>query len=50
MTAPRTVFRFGLPPSLPVAPAPGAAGRLTRVLSGILGRQVAVVSYPATTG
>lgn len=46
MTAPRSVFRFGLPPSLPVAPAPGAGGRLTRVLSGIVGRQVAVVSYP----
>jgi len=44
MTAPRSAFRFGLPPSLPVAPVPGAAGRLTRVLSGIVGRQVSVVT------
>ncbi len=44
MTAPRSAFRFGLPSSLPVAPVPGAAGRLTRVLSGIVGRQVSVVT------
>jgi two-component system, NtrC family, sensor kinase len=50
VTAPRNVFRFGLPPSLPVAPAPGATGRLTRVLSGIVGRQVAVVTYPDDEG
>jgi ABC-type phosphate/phosphonate transport system substrate-binding protein len=45
-------FRLGLPPSLPVAPAPGAQGRLTRVLSGILGRAVRVVvcgDYDALT-
>src|SRR5215471_14130237 len=41
----RGVFKFGLPPSLPAAPAPGAAGRLTRVLSGIVGRPVRLVSY-----
>ena len=46
MTAPRSAFRFGLPSSLPVAPAPGATGRLTRVLSGIVGRQVTVVQCP----
>ena len=46
MTAPRSAFRFGLPPSLPVAPVPGATGRLTRVLSAILGRQVSVVQSP----
>ena len=46
MTAPRSGFRFGLPPSLPVAPVPGATGRLTRVLSGIVGRQVSVVVFP----
>lgn len=45
MTIPRTAFRFGLPPSLPVAPVPGAAGRLTRVLSGIVGRPVQLVSF-----
>lgn len=45
MTIPRTAFRFGLPPSLPVAPVPGAAGRLTRVLSGIVGRPVRLVSF-----
>jgi len=45
VTAPRSAFRFGLPSSLPVAPVPGAAGRLTRVLSGIVGRQVAVVTF-----
>jgi len=31
---------------LPVAPVPGATGRLTRVLSGIVGRQVSVVQSP----
>ena len=46
MTAPRSAFRFGLPPSFPVAPVPGATGRLTRVLSGIVGRQVSVVTLP----
>lgn len=46
MTAARSAFRFGLPPSLPVAPAPGATGRLTRVLSGIAGRQVSIVQCP----
>ena len=46
MTAPRSAFRFGLPSSLPVAPAPGATGRLTRVLSGIVGRPVSVVRCP----
>jgi ABC-type phosphate/phosphonate transport system substrate-binding protein len=46
VTAPRSAFRFGLPSSLPVAPAPGATGRLTRVLSGIVGRQVTVVQCP----
>ena len=46
MTGPRSVFRFGLPISLPVAPAPGATGRLTRVLSGVVGRQVSVVVFP----
>lgn len=47
MTAPRSsAFRFGLPPSLPVAPLPGAAGRLTRVLSGIVGRQVSLLALP----
>lgn len=45
MTIPRTAFRFGLPPSLPVAPVPGAAGRLTRVLSGIVGRPVRLVNF-----
>jgi len=45
VTIPRTAFRFGLPPSLPVAPVPGAAGRLTRVLSGIVGRPVQLVSF-----
>jgi len=45
VTIPRTAFRFGLPPSLPVAPVPGAAGRLTRVLSGIVGRPVRLVSF-----
>jgi phosphonate transport system substrate-binding protein len=44
VTASRTAFRFGLPPSLPVAPIPGATGRLTRVLSAIVGRQVSVVT------
>jgi phosphonate transport system substrate-binding protein len=41
-----------LPSSLPVAPVPGAAGRLTRVLSAIVGRQVSVVpssDYDALT-
>src|SRR5262244_1048244 len=38
-------FRFGLPPSLPISPGPGAQGRLTRVLSGILGRAVQVVVF-----
>jgi phosphonate transport system substrate-binding protein len=33
-----------------VAPAAGAGGRLTRVLSGIVGRPVAVVSYPDYEG
>ena len=46
MTAPRSGFRFGLPPSLPVAPVPGATGRLTRVLSAIVGRQVSMVQAP----
>lgn len=46
MTAPRSAFRFGLPPSLPVAPVPGATGRLTRVLSAIVGRQVSMVQAP----
>jgi len=46
VTAPRSAFRFGLPPSLPVAPVPGATGRLTRVLSAIVGRQVSVVQSP----
>ncbi len=50
MTAPRSAFRFGLPTSLPVAPAPGAAGRLTRVLSGIVGRQVSVVTFSEYEG
>src|SRR5678815_4589678 len=44
VTASRTAFRFGLPPSLPDAPIPGATGRLTRVLSAIVGRQVSVVT------
>jgi len=45
-------FRLGLPPSLPVSPLPGALGRLTRVLSGVLGRAVKVVvsgDYDALT-
>ena len=46
MTAPRSAFRFGLPPSLPAAPGPGATGRLTRVLSGIVGRPVGLVTVP----
>jgi ABC-type phosphate/phosphonate transport system substrate-binding protein len=46
VTAPRSPFRFGVPPSLPVAPPPGATGRLSRVLSGIVGRQVSVVQSP----
>ena len=46
MSAPRSAFRFGLPPSLPVAPGPGATGRLTRVLSGIVGRPVGLVTVP----
>jgi len=46
VTAPRSAFRFGLPSALPVAPAPGASGRLTRVLSGIVGREVSVVQLP----
>jgi ABC-type phosphate/phosphonate transport system substrate-binding protein len=46
VTAPRSAFRLGLPASLPVAPAPGAAGRLTRVLSGIVGRHVSLVVFP----
>ncbi|MGZ6080739.1 MAG: PhnD/SsuA/transferrin family substrate-binding protein, partial [Myxococcaceae bacterium] len=46
MTAPRSAFRFGLPPSLPVAPGPGAVGRLTRVLSGIVGRPARLVTVP----
>jgi ABC-type phosphate/phosphonate transport system substrate-binding protein len=46
VTAPRSGFRFGLPPSLPVAPVPGATGRLTRVLSAIVGRQVSMVQAP----
>ncbi|HVP61113.1 MAG TPA: phosphate/phosphite/phosphonate ABC transporter substrate-binding protein [Myxococcaceae bacterium] len=50
MTAPRSAFRLGLPSSLPVAPAPGAASRLTRVLSGIVGRQVSVVVFPEYDG
>jgi phosphonate transport system substrate-binding protein len=52
VTAPRSAFRFGLPPSLPVAPVPGATGRLTRVLSAIVGRQVSMVQssdYDALT-
>jgi phosphonate transport system substrate-binding protein len=44
--APRSAFRFGLPSALPVAPAPGATARLTRVLSGIVGREVSVVQLP----
>jgi ABC-type phosphate/phosphonate transport system substrate-binding protein len=40
------VFRLGIPPSLPVSPAPGAQGRLVRVLSGILGRTVRLVPCP----
>jgi len=50
VTAPRSAFRLGLPSSLPVAPAPGAASRLTRVLSGIVGRQVSVVVFPEYDG
>src|SRR5215510_11885991 len=46
MTAPRSAFRFGVPPSLPVAPGPGAVGRLTRVLSGIVGGAVRVLTVP----
>src|SRR5215475_5542301 len=46
MTAPRSAFRFGVPPSLPVAPGPGAVGRLTRVLSGIVGGAVRVLAVP----
>jgi phosphonate transport system substrate-binding protein len=46
VTAPRSAFRFGLPSSLPVAPVPGATGRLTRVLSAIVGRQVSVMQSP----
>jgi phosphonate transport system substrate-binding protein len=46
VTAPRSAFRFGLPPSLPVAPVPGATGRLIRVLSAIVGRQVSMVPSP----
>ena len=52
MIAPRSALRFGLPSSLPVAPAPGATARLTRVLSGIVGREVSVVQlsdYDALT-
>ena len=52
MTAPRSAFRFGVPPSLPVAPVPGASGRLIRVLSAIVGRQVLLVQsldYDALT-
>src|SRR6185369_649812 len=52
VTAARSPFRFGLPSSLPVAPAPGATARLTRVVSGIVGRQVSVVQchdYDALT-
>lgn len=45
MTAPRSAFRLGLPPSLPAAPGPGAAGRLTRVLSGIVGGPVRLVVF-----
>lgn len=45
MTAHGT-FRLGLPRSLPVAPSPGASGRLTRVLSAIVGRQVSFVTFP----
>jgi ABC-type phosphate/phosphonate transport system substrate-binding protein len=40
------VFRLGLPPALPVSPAPSAQGRLVRVLSGILGRTVRLVGCP----
>ena len=36
MTAPRSAFRFGVPPSLPVAPGPG----LTAYGLGVLGRVV----------
>jgi len=47
MTLPRgSAFRFGLPPSLPAAPVPGAQGRLTRVLSGIVGGPVRLVVMP----
>jgi len=46
VTAPRSAFRFGLPPSLPAAPAPGATGRLIRVLSAIVGRQVSIAQSP----
>ena len=46
MTAPRSAFRFGLPPSLPVAPAPGGNARLTRVLSAIVGREVSLAQLP----
>jgi phosphonate transport system substrate-binding protein len=46
VTAPRSAFRFGLPSSLPVAPAPGATARLTRVLSAIVGREVALAQLP----
>jgi ABC-type phosphate/phosphonate transport system substrate-binding protein len=53
MTAPRSAaFKLGLPPSLPVAPGPGTQGRLTRVLSGIVGRPVRLVvvsEYDALT-
>src|SRR5215831_8170892 len=52
MTAPRSAFRFGVPPSLPAAPGPGAMGRLTRVLSGIVGGAVRVLTvrdYDALT-
>ena len=50
MTLPSTAFRFGLPPSLPVAPVPGAAGRLTRVLSGIVARPVRLVNFVSYEG
>jgi len=53
MTVPRSsAFRFGLPPSLPAAPVAGAQGRLTRVLSGMVGRPirlVVVAEYEALT-
>ena len=52
MSARSDAFRLGLPPSLPVSPVPGAQGRLTRVLTGILGRAVRVevaTDYDALT-